>query len=66
MGEVAGPGAVMAAGNAFVSVDPAPGYDASQKDEQAPGASFDSTTVMNKSGAPERPQAGGGKTGQEP
>nr|WP_222622902.1 serine/threonine-protein kinase [Ramlibacter cellulosilyticus] len=57
---------VMAAGNAFVSGSASPGYDASQKDEQVPGASLDKTTVMNKSGAQERPQAGGGKTGQEP
>jgi hypothetical protein len=49
-----------------VSGESPPGYDASQKDEQSPQAAFDKTTVMNKSGAPERPQAGGGNTGQEP
>jgi serine/threonine-protein kinase len=60
---------VMASGNAFapgVPGGPVPGYDAAQKDELAPGAQFDETIVMNKSGAPERPQAGGGNTGQEP
>lgn len=59
-------GAVMAAGNAFVSAEAAPGYDAAQNAEQAQGAPFDKTTVLNKSGAPERPRAGGGNTGQEP
>ncbi|NNU44871.1 hypothetical protein [Ramlibacter montanisoli] len=59
----------MAAGNAFSSTMPpeaVPGYDPVQNDGLAPGAQFEKTTVMNKSGAPERPQAGGGKTGQEP
>lgn len=65
-GEAAQGGPVMAAGNAFVSSEAAPGYDAAQNAEQAPGAPFDKTTVMNKSGAPERPRAGGGNTGQEP
>lgn len=58
--------AASAAGNAFVSAAASPGYDAAQKDELAPGVPFDRTTVMNKSGAPETPQAGGGNTGQEP
>ena len=60
---------VMGAGNAFAStVSPAavPGYDADQIAELPPTAEFDKTTVMNKSGAPERPQAGGGTTGREP
>ena len=67
--DAAGKTAVMAAGNAFASAAPAtavPGYDAAQNDGLAPGAQFEKTTVLNKSGAPERPQAGGGKTGQEP
>jgi hypothetical protein len=46
---------VMAAGNALVSVPRSPGYDAFQKDEQTPGARLDVTSVLNKSGAPERP-----------
>ena len=57
---------VMAAGNAFVSACASPGYDAFQKDEQAPGGPLAKITLMNKSGAPERPQAGGGNTGREP
>ncbi len=60
---------VMAAGNALPPAVPtaaSPGYDASQKAELAPATPFDKTTVMNKSGAPEMPQAGGGKTGPEP
>lgn len=57
---------VMAAGNALPPEAPAPGYDAAQKAEQAPGATFDKTTVMNKSGAAEQPRAGGGTSGQEP
>ena len=57
---------VMAAGNAFVSAAATPGYDASEIDQQAPAVPADKTIVMNKSGAPERPQAGGGNTGQEP
>jgi len=56
----------MAAGNAFVSGAAAPGYDASQKDELAPTSPADKTTVMNQSGAPEGPQAGGGPAGREP
>ena len=56
----------MAAGNAFGSPAAAAGYDASQKDEQAPAAPFDKTTVMNKSGDPEGHRAGAGDTGQEP
>jgi serine/threonine-protein kinase len=65
-GEGAEATAVMAAGNAFVSGGAAPGYDASQKDELAPTAPADKTTVMNKSGAPEGPQAGAGPAGREP
>jgi serine/threonine-protein kinase len=57
---------VMAAGNAFVSPAAAPGYDATQKDEQAPAAPFDKTTVMNKSGDPEGHRAGAGTTCQKP
>ena len=59
----------MAADTGFagaVSAKAMRGYDAAQKDELAPGVPFDRTTVMNKSGAPETPQAGGGNTGQEP
>jgi hypothetical protein len=59
----------MAPGNAFAPEVPSaalPGYDAAGKDGLAPGAQFDKTSVMNTSGAPERPQAGGGTTGQEP
>ena len=60
---------VMAAGNALPAlVTPAasPGYDANQKVELAPATPFDETTVMNETGAPERPQAGARNTGQEP
>ncbi|MFL6691925.1 MAG: hypothetical protein ACJ8GO_03110, partial [Ramlibacter sp.] len=57
---------VMAAGNALVSAAASPGYDASKKAEQVPEAPFGKTTVMNKSGDPEGPGAGGGKPGQEP
>jgi hypothetical protein len=60
---------VMAADNAFaaaVSAKAMRGYDAAQKQGLAPGAQFDPTTVMNKTWAPERPQAGGGNTGHEP
>jgi serine/threonine-protein kinase len=57
---------VMAAGNAFVSGPASPGYDASKKAEQVPEAPFGKTTVMNKSGGPEVPGAGGGKPGQQP
>jgi sugar/nucleoside kinase (ribokinase family) len=60
---------VMAADNAFaaaVSAKAMRGYDAAQKERLAPGAQFDPTTVMNKTWAPERPQAGGGNTGHEP
>jgi hypothetical protein len=56
---------VMVAGNAFaatVSTAAVPGYDQAHTDGLAPGAQFESTTVINKSGAPEKPQAGGGKT----
>ena len=53
--------AVMAAGNAFVSACASRGYDAFQKDEQAPGVPLAKITLMNKSGAPERPQAAGGE-----
>jgi hypothetical protein len=63
------PAPVMAAGNALppaVTAAASPGYDASQKVEPATATPFDNTTVMNKTGAPERPRAGGGKTGQEP
>jgi hypothetical protein len=59
---------VMAADNAFtaaVSARAMRGYDAAQKEGLAPGAQFDPTTVMNKTWAPERPQAGG-NTGHEP
>jgi serine/threonine-protein kinase len=57
---------VMAAGNAFVSPQASPGYDASQIDEQA-RAPLGKTTVMNKSGDPEGHRAGAGDTtGQEP
>lgn len=57
---------VMAAGNALGPQEAAPGYDAGQKDELAGDAPFQQTTVMNTSGAPETPRAGGGQTGQEP
>jgi serine/threonine-protein kinase len=57
---------VMAAGNALAPAAALPGYDAVEKDGAAPGAPFEKTAVMNTSGAPQRPQAGGGKTGQEP
>ncbi|MFI4926106.1 MAG: CHASE2 domain-containing protein [Burkholderiales bacterium] len=60
---------VMAAGNALrapVTPVASRGYDASQKVELAPATPFDKTTVMNKTGAPERPQAGARNTGQEP
>jgi eukaryotic-like serine/threonine-protein kinase len=44
-----------------------PGYDAAQNDRAAHEASPGSTSAMNNmSGAPEIPQAGGGKAGQEP
>jgi eukaryotic-like serine/threonine-protein kinase len=59
----------MAAGNALpapVTAAASRGYDASQKVELAPATPFDKTTVMNKTGAPERPQAGARNTGQEP
>lgn len=61
--------AVMAADNAFadaVSANAMRGYDAAQNEGLAPGAQFDPITVMNKTWAPERPQAGGGNTGHEP
>jgi eukaryotic-like serine/threonine-protein kinase len=57
---------VMAAGNALAPPAALPGYDAAEKEGAAPGAPFEKTSVMNTSGAPQRPQAGGGKTGQEP
>jgi serine/threonine-protein kinase len=57
---------VMAAGNAFPPAAPLPGYDAAQEDRLPRGAQPVEPNVMNKSGAPERPQAGGGNTGQEP
>jgi eukaryotic-like serine/threonine-protein kinase len=57
---------MMAPGNALAPPAAAPGYDATQKAELVPGAPFGQTTVMNKSGDPEGPQAGGGTTGQEP
>lgn len=57
---------VMAAGNALAPAAALPGYDAAEKEGTAPGAPFEKTSVMNTSGAPQRPQAGGGKTGQEP
>ena len=56
---------VMVAGNAFaatVSTAAVPGYDQAHTDGLAPGAQSGRTTVINKSGAPEKPQAGGGKT----
>ena len=56
---------VMAAGNALPPSAALRGYDAAEKDGAAPGAPFGKTSVMNTSGAPERPQAGGGTTGQE-
>lgn len=60
--------ATVPAGAAFQATVPAgslPGYDAGRADAQAP-ASFDKTSVMNKSGAQDLPPNGGGKTGQEP
>ncbi|MDE2604387.1 MAG: CHASE2 domain-containing protein [Burkholderiales bacterium] len=57
---------VMVPGNALPPSGAAPGYDATQNDELASGARLDKTTVMNKSGDPEGPQAGGGTTGREP
>jgi serine/threonine-protein kinase len=57
---------VMAAGNAFPPAAALPGYDAAQEDRLPRGAQPVEPNVMNKSGAPERPQAGGGNTGQEP
>lgn len=60
---------VMAAGNALpalVTRAASRGYDATQKVELALATPFDKTTVMNKTGAPERPQAGARNTGQEP
>lgn len=60
-----GTAAVMVAGNAFaatVSTAAVRGYDQVHTDGLAPGAQFERTTVINKSGAPEKPQAGGGKT----
>ena len=65
----AGGSALMAADNAFaatVSANAPRGYDAAQKQGLAPRAQFDPITVMNKTWAPERPQAGGGNTGHEP
>ena len=62
------PAATQPAGNALGAAVPAsalPGYDAAH-DGLTRGAQFDKTSVMNKSGAPGMPQAGGGKTGQEP
>jgi CHASE2 domain-containing sensor protein/tRNA A-37 threonylcarbamoyl transferase component Bud32 len=62
--------ATMPAGHAFATGAPAaarPGYDAAQNDGAASQATqFDKTSVMNKPGAQGMPQAGGGKTGQEP
>ena len=68
---VPNPGAapVMAADNGFagaVSAKAMRGYDAAQKEGLAPWAQFDPITVMNKTWAPKRPQAGGGNTGHEP
>jgi hypothetical protein len=60
-----GTSVVMVAGNAFaatVSTAAVRGYDQVHTDGLAPGAQFERTTVINKSGAPEKPQAGGGKT----
>ena len=60
-----GTAAVMVAGNAFaatVSTAAVPGYDQVHTDGLAPGAQFERTTVIKKSGAPAKPQAGGGKT----
>ncbi|HZY16058.1 MAG TPA: serine/threonine-protein kinase [Ramlibacter sp.] len=58
------------ASNAFHAAAPAavaPGYDAAQNDGLAPGLAFEKTTVMNASGAPEKPPAGSGEPGrQEP
>ena len=62
------PSATQPAGNALGAAVPAsalPGYDAAH-DGLTRGAQFDKTSVMNKSGAPGMPQAGGGKSGQEP
>lgn len=43
------------------------GYDAGPSDGAAEAASYEKTTIMNKPGAGDGPQAGGGtKTGQEP
>ncbi|MGV3492558.1 MAG: CHASE2 domain-containing serine/threonine-protein kinase [Ramlibacter sp.] len=44
----------------------APGYDAAPSGPSASADGFDKTTVMNHPGAPPMPQAGDGKTGQEP
>jgi serine/threonine-protein kinase len=65
-----GPAAALQGGTGFAGTLPTsalPGYDAGQKEvaaRQTP--QFDKTSVMNKPGASELPQAGGGKTGQEP
>ena len=61
--------AAQPAGNAFVSNPPGsglPSYDAAEKADGRPGAPGQNISVMNTSGAPERPQAGGGEAGQEP
>jgi hypothetical protein len=56
------------AGNGFGNTLPAaglPGYDAAENDRltrEAPGL----MSAMKMSGAPEMPQAGGGKAGREP
>jgi serine/threonine-protein kinase len=61
--------ATLPAGNALrASLPPAalPGYDAAQKQGLTPSAQFEKTSVMTRSGAPDAPHAGNGKTGQEP
>ncbi|HEX2543254.1 MAG TPA: serine/threonine-protein kinase [Ramlibacter sp.] len=66
--EAPGGSTTQPAGNALASTVPAagqPGYDAAQSGLAGP-AQFEKTTVMTKSGAPERPLAGAGDAGQEP
>jgi serine/threonine-protein kinase len=59
--------AAQPAGNALppnVSGSGLPSYDADQTPRS--DAQYEKTSVMKTSGAPERPQAGGGESGQEP
>ncbi|MEJ8835698.1 CHASE2 domain-containing serine/threonine-protein kinase [Ramlibacter sp. AN1133] len=57
------------ADNGFGKTLPAsglPGYDAAENDRQAREAQPGPTPAIHMSGAPEMPQAGGGKAGREP